>query len=304
MGWFSKPEVVILKETSDAEEYLLQLENRAKEAKGETAKRIAKEITNVKAGISGEKNILFELKNSGMDMVVLHDIYLESEAGHTAQIDFLVLTPKINLVLECKNLFGNIEITRKGEFIRRVEYGGKTHREGFYSPITQNQRHLQVLKECRSEKCSKLMSFLKNRWFDDFYKGLIVLSNSKTIVDDEGAPQKIRDQVIRADQLVAKIQQMNRSSKESAVSLKELVEWGKRYLEMSKKNPTNYLEKFMAAEEEASHDDLPPEPKKEERCPRCGGLLVLRKAKQGATAGTKFWGCKNYPQCKYTKRLE
>ena len=50
----------------------------------------------VKAGIIGEDNILFELKNSGMDMVVLHDLYIESVSGASAQIDFLVLTPKIN----------------------------------------------------------------------------------------------------------------------------------------------------------------------------------------------------------------
>lgn len=31
------------------------------------------------------------------------------------------------------------------------------------------------------------------------------------------------------------------------------------------------------------------------RCPRCGGTLVLRKGKFG-----KFYGCSNYPQCKYT----
>ncbi len=48
----------------------------------------------VKAGIIGEDNILFELKNSGMDMVVLHDLYIESVSGASAQIDFLVLDSK------------------------------------------------------------------------------------------------------------------------------------------------------------------------------------------------------------------
>lgn len=102
MGLFSKPEVVIAKESSNAKEYLRQLEELAEKAAGENAKKIAKEIAVVKAGIIGEDNILFELKNSGMDMVVLHDLYIESVSGASAQIDFLVLTPKINFVLECK----------------------------------------------------------------------------------------------------------------------------------------------------------------------------------------------------------
>ena len=31
-------------------------------------------------------------------------------------------------------------------------------------------------------------------------------------------------------------------------------------------------------------------------CPRCGGRLVLRKGKYG-----EFWGCSNYPKCKFNK---
>ena len=59
-----------------------QLEELAEKAAGENAKKIAKEIAVVKAGIIGEDNILFELKNSGMDMVVLHDLYIELSLIH------------------------------------------------------------------------------------------------------------------------------------------------------------------------------------------------------------------------------
>ena len=70
----------------------------------------------VKAGIIGEDNILFELKNSGMDMVVLHDLYIESVSGASAQIDFLVLTPKINFVLECKKSVRQYRDQQQGRF--------------------------------------------------------------------------------------------------------------------------------------------------------------------------------------------
>ncbi|MBI1174332.1 MAG: restriction endonuclease [Sideroxydans sp.] len=33
-------------------------------------------------------------------------------------------------------------------------------------------------------------------------------------------------------------------------------------------------------------------------CPKCGGSMVKRTAKQGVNAGKTFWGCSNYPQCR------
>lgn len=36
-------------------------------------------------------------------------------------------------------------------------------------------------------------------------------------------------------------------------------------------------------------------------CPRCGSKLVLRVAKKGALAGHEFYGCANYPKCRYTE---
>lgn len=33
-------------------------------------------------------------------------------------------------------------------------------------------------------------------------------------------------------------------------------------------------------------------------CPRCGGSMVLRKARRGSNAGNSFRGCSNFPQCR------
>lgn len=35
------------------------------------------------------------------------------------------------------------------------------------------------------------------------------------------------------------------------------------------------------------------------RCPRCGNELVLRTAKKGNNAGNQFYGCSNFPKCRY-----
>ena len=38
-------------------------------------------------------------------------------------------------------------------------------------------------------------------------------------------------------------------------------------------------------------------------CPRCGGRLVRRVARQGQRAGQAFLGCGNYPRCRYSVEL-
>ncbi|HNO80316.1 MAG TPA: DUF2034 domain-containing protein [Phycisphaerae bacterium] len=35
-------------------------------------------------------------------------------------------------------------------------------------------------------------------------------------------------------------------------------------------------------------------------CPKCRALMVLREAKKGPNAGSRFWGCSRFPQCRGT----
>lgn len=38
-----------------------------------------------------------------------------------------------------------------------------------------------------------------------------------------------------------------------------------------------------------------------EKCPNCGGQLVSRTAHRGSYSGNDFYGCSNYPKCKFIK---
>ncbi len=58
-----------------------------------------------------------------------------------------MITPKVNFIIECKNLYGNIEITKNGDFIRTTKFNGHYNKEGIYSPIEQNQKHVKLLKK-------------------------------------------------------------------------------------------------------------------------------------------------------------
>ncbi|TAK36551.1 MAG: four helix bundle protein [Chloroflexota bacterium] len=39
-------------------------------------------------------------------------------------------------------------------------------------------------------------------------------------------------------------------------------------------------------------------------CPLCGGPMLLRTARQGKNAGSRFWGCRSFPQCRGTRPVD
>ena len=51
------------------------------------------------------------------------------------------------------------------------------------------------------------------------------------------------------------------------------------------------------AGEESSRDNPAPV------CPRCGKPMALRTARKGPNAGSQFWGCSGYPECRATLKL-
>lgn len=228
MGIFSKPEIIILKESNSAEEHLAKLEELLPRATGKVKENIQKEIILTKAGIDGEKKVLYELKNSNMDLVVLQDICIRAKDGREAQIDFVIVTSKLMILLECKNLVGNIEIDSKGNFSRTIQYGKRYWKEGIYSPITQNERHMEVLKECKSEEWNAVMGAMVRISFSSFHKSLVVLANEKTYLNDRYAKKEVKEQVIRADQLIATIRRMNAESKLPKSTKKEMLGFGEK----------------------------------------------------------------------------
>lgn len=38
-------------------------------------------------------------------------------------------------------------------------------------------------------------------------------------------------------------------------------------------------------------------------CPRCGSEMVIKEARRGSNAGSSFWGCPNFPDCRGTREL-
>ena len=307
MGLFSDPEVIILKESCDSADYLNKLQELRISVpdNSKAAEKIDREIAITEAGIFGEDSVLFELKNSGMDLAVIRDLYLETSDGRNAQIDFFVATPYVNVVIECKNLFGNIEINNKGDFIRSYEYRGHRYKEGIYSPITQNERHLTVFKDCRKARKNALLKYAFEKNFDDYYKSVVVLANPKTIVNDKWAKREVKQQVIRCDQLIRFLKSLKSDLKSNK---KQIRERGERALALNVEERKDYFRKFEDLSKEMTSPQAEEALEKADEqsliCPRCGSKLVLRTAKKGDNAGNQFYGCSAFPKCRYIQNVK
>jgi hypothetical protein len=244
MGFFDKlDKPVFLKETSDSEIYIKKLKELQPRATGSIRDKIDLELKLASIGKYGEDNVVFELKNSSMPMYVLRDIHLEADEL-SAQIDFIVITRKLNFFIECKNLIGNIHIDNKGNFIREYKYNRNTIKEGIYSPITQNQRHLDVYKRVLSLNSGFVKKIALDKFFDTMNKSIVVLANPKTILHAKYAKKEIKEQVVRADGLNQFIKDACDNSKLPGSNDKELEFIANSILNRHTPNRTDYSIKY------------------------------------------------------------
>ena len=229
---------------------------------------------------------------------------------------------------------GNIEINSKGDFIRTMNINGRNIKEGIYSPITQNVRHLELIKLLRGKRKSNIISkAIFDKFFYDNYKTLVVLANPKTVLNDKYAKKEVKEQVIRADQLINYIKSANAASKIATSSLSDMEVFAKSFLDMHLEKDRDYTKKFSSLIDKEGTTEIakekkeivsrrkdeniidkikaPTERNKEsylkpqeigegELCPRCNtGKLISRKGKFGS-----FLGCSSYPKCNYTMKVK
>lgn len=179
-------------------ESLLNFMRRVKDK--EKRKKIFKDVMLFKYGLEGEKSVMFELKNSFMPMHIFHNIQI-TDGEPTAQIDFIIITLHFIMVLETKQLMGDIEVTSEGEFIRyfRTKSGKYYKKEAIYSPINQAERHSNLIR-----------SILKKKGIINNFPviPMVVLANSKSIINKGNASTDIAEKVCRVDQLIKRIQEL------------------------------------------------------------------------------------------------
>lgn len=224
-------ETIFLKENSNLEKQILDLQKLLeKNPQDEKAK---KDLKLLEYGLQGEKDIIFELKHANIGMYVLHDINIKYE-DMTAQIDYVIVTKGYIYLVECKNLYGNITVNSEGQFQREYELNGKKYKEAIYSPYTQAMRHIDVLKKIWLATNSKFKTFFLSNNFDRWYQPLVVLANDKSILNIKYAPQKLKEKIIRVDELVNHIKKdISKIDSSYYTSQKRMLEMASGFLKLN-----------------------------------------------------------------------
>jgi len=292
MGFFNKlTQPIFLKDSSSALRQLEQLKSIDKNRlPTDIQAKLDNEINIISLGITGENNVSYELKHSGMAMYILQDIYLEHN-GLSSQIDFIAVTRKGIFVIECKNLYGDIKINDRGDFIRS---GGYNKDEGMYSPIEQNRKHMNIIKELRLKEKGFFTSKASfEASFNNVFRSVVVLANNRNIIIDRYAPEDIKALVTRSDSLIRHITNVNNQIPITALTDKEMKSMADFFVEA-------HIERMIDHTTVYCDQMLPSNTK---ICPKCGKEMKLRTAQKGDNPGSQFWGCSGFPGCKTTVKI-
>lgn len=240
-----------LKEFNENNKQLEDLKILSEKVYGEKKKLIDRDIMYLTYGMEGEKNVSYEIKNSYIPMLALHDIRIE-DGESVAQMDYILITKSFILVLETKALSGDITVNESGEFIRYFKNkAGKVYRkEGIYSPVAQNERHVRILTE-----------YLKKNKMIKKYPiySCVVIANSKSVINKYKAPKEIQSQIIKYDQLTSFIKEkLNYHKIKQDFKFLDKVEYsiGKFLLENNKPIEFDYYKKYSLSEEDFIEKDL------------------------------------------------
>jgi hypothetical protein len=209
---------------------------------------IEKDIMLLKYGIDGENNVYFELKNSFLPILCLHDVRVEY-GDYVAQLDFVVISNKFTCILETKKLSGNISIDQDGNFVRSIRNkNGREHKEGIYSPVTQNTRHVDILKHVLSKELKiNNMPILS----------LVVMANPKTIIKKIKCPAEIEKTLIKYDQLKATLEKyQNDKANQYDLAEKDMYSIAELLNKLNKPVDMNFEAKYQLVAESSQVENV------------------------------------------------
>lgn len=197
-----------------------------------------------------------------LDGTVYDDYMLVDENNISHQIDHIFINASGIYVIETKNYAGRIYGNdNQNQWTQVLAYGKE--KNNFYNPIKQNYTHIIALKKILPKTCFYLCVV--------FTQSNIQYINSNSVFTPKGLKEYIC------------------SNSNINLSEKELIEINQI---LSENRNTDKNIKEHVAEIKQRLNDV----EKNEKCPRCGGKLILREGKYGS-----FYGCENYPKCKFKK---
>ena len=244
-----------------------------------TPESIGKQGENLTASKLGWVNLW------GYHGMMLQNVYIPKRNGETTEIDLLYITEKGIFVIESKNYSGYIFGSETNRSWTSTYYAGKTwlgqrkvEKHHFYNPVWQNETHIKYLRK-----------FLTNTYIPMY--SLIVFSNHCEFKDIT---------ITSPNVYVCYRSGMNRCIKDIWRNCHENIP--QETIEKIYNKLSPLTEKDEAAKQ-IHINNIESKLNSIETCPWCGSKLVLRTARNGKYSGTQFYGCSNYPKCKYIKNI-
>lgn len=222
-------------------------------------------------GDRGEIRVARRLRKlKGEEYEVLNDLLIRTDRG-SSQIDHIIISLYGIFVIETKNYSGWIHGHENSEYWTQSIYKQKTK---FRNPIKQNWSHIYALKDVLSDYKQAT-----------FYP-IIVFAGRAELKNIESSIPVIYDH-----QIIRIIKDQIRSPNLSYEQIKGIA---------VRLSEVNIQDRKARRQHVRQVRNQVHERRRNERlkiCPRCGGSLKLINGKYG-----KFYGCSNYPRCKYKLR--
>ena len=239
---------------------------------------------------------LKEMEASGAKF--LFNVYIPKNGG-TTEIDVLMISPKGIFVFESKNyggwIFGN-ESQKSWCQTLPISWG-KCRKEHFYNPIMQNQTHIEALKKLLGEQIPmySIIVFSDRCTLKDVTvnsRDICVINRCKiasvvsSIYGQTWYDSLDKDSIFEIYNQLYPFSQVDEGTKVQHVANIHHNNW-ERYIQHSQSDEVKQSST-----------------QQNRRCPWCNGKLILRSARKGKNIGRAFYGCSNYPQCRYIRNIE
>lgn len=226
----------------------------------------------------------------------LFNTYLTKKDGTTTEIDVMLINSDGIFVFESKNYSGWIFGSENQKTWTQCLPRGKrkSQKQHFLNPIMQNNLHINTLSDyvdgnipmysiiVFSNRCTFKNISCKNPLVAIVKRGILF-----SVLNQFGAKSKN----ILSNEKVKELY-------ESLFPNSQVSDEVKQKHIANIKNNLAYSENSIIANK-ISEQSNAIENSVEVFCPKCGGKLVLRSAKKGRNQGNDFYGCSNFPKCRY-----
>ena len=246
------------------------------------------EINNDK-GLAGEFETWEHLKGLPGYKKCLFNCYIPKRNGGTTEIDFILIHETGVYIFESKNYGGWIYGSENRKFWLQTLPRGRRgiQRNPFFNPIIQNKIHMKWLARFINLK-------------PDYFNTYVVFSERCTLKKMD--IDSVRHRVVYMGQLFSAMTEQIRDSSNVLTDdeIDALYEKLQPLTKVNEEEKFQHVQSIRENTEPVKLSEYKANPYNV-RCPSCGSRLVIRHAKRGKFAGSKFLGCSNYPRCRYTR---